>query len=85
MISIEAFEELDQEKDLKNALERAKAKEQEYLQLIRNLEGNSNTKGIRESQREIELGGIIESIYKLFSEINDHMKKQLDPQAKSTI
>lgn len=34
----------------------------------------------RESNRELELGQIIEGIYKLFGEINSHLKKVLDPQ-----
>lgn len=39
----------------------------------------------RESHRETELSQIIESIYKLFGEINCHLKKVLDPQNKSKI
>jgi len=37
----------------------------------------------KDPQREKDLALIIESIYKLFSEINNHLKRLLDPNNKS--
>ena len=39
----------------------------------------------KDTQREKDLSQMIESIYKLFGEINSHLKKLLDPQNKSKI
>ena len=49
------------------------------MEIIKNYE-QSPGKFVRESTREIELSQIIEGIYKLFGEINSHLKKVLDPQ-----
>ena len=38
VINIEAFDEINQEKDLKSALERSLQKEKEYQEIIKNLE-----------------------------------------------
>ena len=84
IINIETFEELESERDLKGALERSKEKEKEYLEIIKNME-QGGSRVSRDSQRENELHQIIESIYKLFGEINCHLKKVLDPQNKSIL
>ena len=53
------------------------------MEIIKNYE-QSPGKFVRESTREIELSQIIEGIYKLFGEINSHLKKVLDPQQLNT-
>lgn len=52
------------------------------MDIIKNLENGSRVVS-RDNKREIELGQYIENIYKLFGEINCHLKKLLDPQNKS--
>lgn len=46
---------------------------------------NGNRAAPKDSQRENELGQIIEGIYKLFEQINFSLKKLLDPQNKNNI
>ena len=68
---------------MKVQLERSAQKEREYQEIIRNLEQGVGGRMGRDGQREKDLGGIIEGIYKLFGEINCHLKKLLDPHNKS--
>jgi len=49
VINIEAFDEINQEKDLKSALERSLQKEKEYQEIIKNLEGGGSS--VRDSHR----------------------------------
>lgn len=57
-INIETFEELEQEKDLRAALDRSMQKEREYIEIIRNLE-QGGSRISQNSQRESDLSQII--------------------------
>jgi len=50
VINIEAFDEINQEKDLKSALERSLQKEKEYQEIIKNLEQGGGS-SVRDSHR----------------------------------
>ena len=47
--------------------------------MIKNYE-HGGVRMSKQSNRELQLSQIIEGIYKLFGEINTHLKKVLDPQ-----
>ena len=58
VINIETFEEINQDKDVKAALEKSMQKEKEYQEIIKNLEQGGG-RFPRDSQREKDLAQII--------------------------
>ena len=79
VINIEDFEGMGQEREMRDEVDRLRAKETEYLETIRMLESKQ---GEKDSERETHLGQMVESTYKVFGEINQHLRKVINGEDK---